>query len=113
LDKCLYVGIPTPEEIADILIVQSRNINLAQDVVLEEVAKWCQNFTGADTQALLYNAQLESIHELVSYEFEKKDNQNTNHEHNISIVSFNSSQYLTQERKSELSKQVYFSPCTR
>ena len=40
----------------------SRNLSLEHDVVLEDVAEMCENFTGADLKALLYNAQLEAIH---------------------------------------------------
>lgn len=66
LDRSLFLGIPSQEELVEILRVQTRNLRLGSDVDIELVASWCTNFTGADTRALLYNAQLESIHEHVS-----------------------------------------------
>ncbi len=39
-------------------------VNLADDVQLSEISDMCEHFTGADFKALLYNAQLNSIHEL-------------------------------------------------
>ena len=49
-------------ERGEILSALSRNLSLEHDVVLEDVAEMCENFTGADLKALLYNAQLEAIH---------------------------------------------------
>jgi peroxin-1 len=48
-----------------ILRTVSKKIRLTDDVSLDEVAKWCQYYTGADLQALLYNAQLQAIHDLI------------------------------------------------
>lgn len=39
-------------------------MKLSPDVDLAEIARACENFTGADFKALLYNSQLEVIHEL-------------------------------------------------
>ena len=63
LDKSLYCPIPDEEEILQILQVMSRNVNMAADVDLESLSKQCTNFTGADIKALIYNAQLNAIHE--------------------------------------------------
>jgi peroxin-1 len=38
---------------------------LSVEVSLQEVAKWCQYYSGADLQALLYNAQLQAVHEML------------------------------------------------
>ena len=38
---------------------------MAQDVDLKAVAGMCEEFTGADIKALLYNSQLEAIHRTV------------------------------------------------
>ena len=37
---------------------------IAPDVDLDYFANNCENFTGADFKALLYNAQLEAIHQM-------------------------------------------------
>ena len=41
----------------------SRRLNLAEDVDLASVAQRCEHFTGADLKAVLYNAQLEAVHQ--------------------------------------------------
>ena len=43
-----------------------RKVALAESVDLEEVAQATDGFSGADLQALVYNAQLEIIHEAIS-----------------------------------------------
>lgn len=48
----------------EILTSLSRKLKLGEDVNLKTIAKNCENFTGADFKALLYNAQLEAIHEI-------------------------------------------------
>ena len=41
----------------------TRHMELHKDVDLASISKSCEYFTGADFKALLYNAQLEAIHE--------------------------------------------------
>jgi peroxin-1 len=43
-------------------------MNLASDVSLREVAQQTEGYSGADLQALLYNAYLSAIHEVVDLE---------------------------------------------
>ena len=43
----------------------SRKLPLAEDTDLEATAGMCEQFTGADIKALLYNAQLEAIHRMI------------------------------------------------
>ena len=38
---------------------------MCDDVNLSALSEACVNFTGADMEALLYNAQLEAIHEVM------------------------------------------------
>ena len=40
-----------------------RRLRTSADVNLSTLSEVCVNFTGADMKALLYNAQLEAIHE--------------------------------------------------
>jgi SpoVK/Ycf46/Vps4 family AAA+-type ATPase len=51
---------------AQILEAVGRKIALAESVDLEEIARATDGFSGADLQALVYNAQLEIIHEAIS-----------------------------------------------
>lgn len=46
----------------EILKALSAGISLAADVDLEQLAAETEQFTGADLKALLYNAQLEAVH---------------------------------------------------
>ncbi|XP_063042182.1 peroxisomal ATPase PEX1-like [Engraulis encrasicolus] len=62
LDKSLYCPPPDQEGRLEILRALSRHIPLGEDVDLEELAVSTDSFTGADLKALLYNAQLEAIH---------------------------------------------------
>nr|XP_026690933.1 peroxisome biogenesis protein 1-like [Ciona intestinalis] len=64
LDNLLYCPLPDEEEREDILRSLSRNLPL-HDVDLTTVAKHCENFSGADLKALLYNAQLEAVHDSI------------------------------------------------
>jgi peroxin-1 len=48
-----------------ILKAVSRKLRLGPDVQLERLASITDGYTGADLQALLYNAQLEVIHSLI------------------------------------------------
>nr|KAG5696713.1 hypothetical protein BaRGS_028833 [Batillaria attramentaria] len=68
LDKCLYCGIPSKEERHSILQAMTQKMCLCDDVDLEAVADVCEYFTGADFKALLYNAQLQAIHEYTDAE---------------------------------------------
>lgn len=46
----------------EILRALSRSLLLATDTKLADISDMCENFTGADLKALLYNAQLAAIH---------------------------------------------------
>ncbi|KAK9160923.1 hypothetical protein Syun_007264 [Stephania yunnanensis] len=65
LDRLLFCDFPSWQERMDILKVLSKKLTLASDVDLEVVASATEGFSGADLQALLYDAQLASVHELL------------------------------------------------
>lgn len=62
LDRLLLCDFPTARERLEILQVLSRKLPLAEDVNLNVVASSTENFSGADLQAVLSDAQLESVH---------------------------------------------------
>ncbi|KAF9047391.1 P-loop containing nucleoside triphosphate hydrolase protein [Panaeolus papilionaceus] len=62
LDKSLLCNVPDFEERKDILKAVSKKIRLAASVDLDYVASKTDGFSGADLQALLYNAHLDAIH---------------------------------------------------
>ncbi|KEI38078.1 uncharacterized protein L969DRAFT_18862 [Mixia osmundae IAM 14324] len=62
LDKSLLCDMPTFGERAEIMRACSRKIEMSPDVDLYELAEATEGFTGADLQALIYNAHLDCIH---------------------------------------------------
>ncbi|KPI45650.1 Peroxisome biosynthesis protein PAS1 [Cyphellophora attinorum] len=67
LDKSLLCDMPTMEDRLDILQAVSKTLHLKADVEnrLLTIAERTEGFTGADLQALVYNAHLEAIHDLL------------------------------------------------
>ncbi|KIY63560.1 AAA-domain-containing protein [Cylindrobasidium torrendii FP15055 ss-10] len=62
LDKSLLCNMPDVEERKDILLAVTRKVVLDPGVDLDEVAAATEGFSGADLQALVYNANLEAVH---------------------------------------------------
>nr|GAT57894.1 likely peroxisomal biogenesis AAA ATPase pex1 [Mycena chlorophos] len=62
LDKSLLCSMPNVEDRKDILRAVSRKVTLAPELNLEEIAQATEGFSGADLQALIYNAHLEVVH---------------------------------------------------
>ena len=67
LDKSLLCDMPTMDDRLDILRAVSKTLHLRADVEnrLLTIAERTEGFTGADLQALVYNAHLEAIHDLL------------------------------------------------
>ncbi|KAJ3908233.1 P-loop containing nucleoside triphosphate hydrolase protein [Lentinula edodes] len=61
LDKSLLCNMPDVGERKDILEAVSRKVSLAASVDLDEIAQATEGFSGADLQALIYNAHLEVV----------------------------------------------------
>lgn len=61
LDKSLLCGMPSLDERHEILACLARKMEVAEDVDLMECARRTEGLTGADLQAVLYNAHLEAI----------------------------------------------------
>ncbi|XP_045201588.2 peroxisomal ATPase PEX1-like [Mercenaria mercenaria] len=66
LDKCLHCQLPNKVDRLHILKALSSRMSLAENIDFDYFAENCHDFTGADFKALLYNAQLEVIHEFTS-----------------------------------------------
>lgn len=66
LDRLLFCDFPSPRERLDILKVLSRKLPLADDVDLGDIAHMTEGFSGADLQALLSDAQLAAVHEILN-----------------------------------------------
>ncbi|KAJ2521002.1 Peroxisome biosynthesis protein pex1 [Coemansia sp. RSA 1939] len=66
LDKALLCAMPDAEDRADILRRLARRLRVAPDVDWRALADAADGFSGADLQALVYNAFLESVHAMPS-----------------------------------------------
>lgn len=66
LDKSLLCHMPTEEERVQILSAIVRKMQLEPGVDLSRMAGLTDGFSGADLQALVYNAHLESVHDILS-----------------------------------------------
>lgn len=62
LDKSLFCGMPDLEERKDILRAVGQKVMISPSVDLDELAVATDGYSGADLQALVYNAHLEVIH---------------------------------------------------
>ncbi|KAF2810435.1 AAA-domain-containing protein [Mytilinidion resinicola] len=73
LDKSLICDLPGLDERIDILTAVTRKLRLAPSVLttghegenLREIAQRTEGYSGADLQAVVYNAQLEAIHDVL------------------------------------------------
>ncbi|KKY29120.1 putative peroxisome biosynthesis protein (pas1 peroxin-1) [Phaeomoniella chlamydospora] len=67
LDKSLLCDMPTFDDRMDILQALSEKLTLSPDALsrLKEVADKTEGYSGADLQAVLYNAHLEAVHDLL------------------------------------------------
>ncbi|KND02495.1 AAA family ATPase peroxin 1 [Spizellomyces punctatus DAOM BR117] len=65
LDKSLFCGMPEFEERLEILRAVANKLSLSPSVDLSHYAERTAGYSGADLQALLYNAHLEAIHEVI------------------------------------------------
>ncbi|KAF2657302.1 AAA-domain-containing protein [Lophiostoma macrostomum CBS 122681] len=73
LDKSLICDLPGLEERIDILKAVTRKLHVAASVLqtdpagsnLREIAQRTDGYSGADLQAVVYNAQLEAIHDVL------------------------------------------------
>lgn len=71
--KTSFIYFTSQEERIEIIGALSRNIAVSEDVDLTSVIQDCDYFTGADIKALLYNAQLESIHSIMPRNSNEED----------------------------------------
>ena len=72
LDKSLLCDMPAVEDRAEILTATARKVHVHPSVDLNVWAQRTEGFTGADLQALLYNAHLDAIHDTLPTHSEEK-----------------------------------------
>ncbi|KAJ7782814.1 P-loop containing nucleoside triphosphate hydrolase protein [Mycena metata] len=66
LDKSLFCDMPNLEDRKDILQAVARKVLVSPSVQIDEIAAATEGYSGADLQALLYNAHLEVVHSSIS-----------------------------------------------
>ncbi|KAJ7276088.1 P-loop containing nucleoside triphosphate hydrolase protein [Mycena haematopus] len=66
LDKSLFCDMPDLEDRKDILQAVARKVVLSPSVDIDEIAAATAGYSGADLQALLYNAHLEVVHSSIA-----------------------------------------------
>ncbi|KAF9528481.1 P-loop containing nucleoside triphosphate hydrolase protein [Crepidotus variabilis] len=66
LDKSLLCDMPSFEDRKEILEAVARKMKVSPDVKFDDIASHTDGFSGADLQALLYNANLDVIHEQIA-----------------------------------------------
>ncbi|KAL1968522.1 hypothetical protein VTN77DRAFT_1732 [Rasamsonia byssochlamydoides] len=67
LDKSLLCDMPSHDDRIDIIKTVSKKLNLSDEVKsrIGEIASRTEGYSGADIQAVVYNAHLEAIHDLL------------------------------------------------
>ncbi|KAK7400710.1 hypothetical protein VNO78_11984 [Psophocarpus tetragonolobus] len=65
LDRLLFCDFPSRNERLEILAVLSRKLPMANDIDLATIADMTEGFSGADLQALLSDAQLAAVHDVL------------------------------------------------
>lgn len=72
LDKSLLCNMPDTADRASILEALAQKMHFSSDVNLADLAAQTDGFTGADLQAVLYNAHLEAIHDVLAQQEEEE-----------------------------------------
>ncbi|KLO10316.1 AAA-domain-containing protein [Schizopora paradoxa] len=103
LDKSLLCDMPNSSEREEILRVVSRKVNASPSIDWREVASATDGFSGADLQALVYNAHLEAVHASISDKSgeDAGDTQSRVSEHGVRYVFLNSQNAKTVVSKAE------------
>ncbi|KAG9016438.1 Peroxisome biosynthesis protein pex1 [Tulasnella sp. JGI-2019a] len=71
LDKSLLCGMPDEQERLEILRAFSQKVAVSDSVDLGLIARDTEGYSGADLQAIIYNAHLEVVHQTISAQEEQ------------------------------------------
>ncbi|RIA82621.1 P-loop containing nucleoside triphosphate hydrolase protein, partial [Glomus cerebriforme] len=112
LDKSLLCNIPTFQERIEILKALSRKMELNEDIDLSYYAEKCEGYSGADLQALLYNAHLKAIHEAIDTEKSLEKSKSNPDGNDMQFISLNAKSaksaatVLTVAEKGQISQRL-------
>jgi peroxin-1 len=87
----------------------ARKLHIDPSVDLAEVARECEGYTGADLQALLYNAHLDAAHELIDGTATNNTSSNQVDADELDFLTFNVAN-LTAAERGQLSRRVSHFP---
>ncbi|KAG9019479.1 Peroxisome biosynthesis protein pex1 [Tulasnella sp. 427] len=87
LDKSLLCNMPDAGERFEILQALSRKIAISDTVDLRDLAQETEGYSGADLQAIIYNAHLEVVHEAVAADGHNEESTQANGVHS-QIIDF-------------------------
>ncbi|EJD40467.1 AAA-domain-containing protein [Auricularia subglabra TFB-10046 SS5] len=94
LDKALLCNMPDMNERQEILDVVAGKLTVSPEVDLSEYAAQTEGYSGADLQALLYNAHLDAVHESIAQPLRDASNGVKPGEdtHRVRVTSFGGTQ---------------------
>lgn len=117
LDKSVICDIPDLENRMDIIQTVTKKMSLGAHINLKYIAEQTEGFSGADIQALCYNAYLNAVHRKLqndTLEEEKVSNSNSKtQDHNakeffqFSLNSENNIKNLSIQEKAQLHKKIH------
>lgn len=113
LDKSLICELPNEEDRIDILSALGKKLKLSEDAKknLPEIASHTEGYSGADLQALIYNAHLAAIHDLLDGQDEGAAGRMTNGTKRKTLAStknFIQFRYGEEEERLEVESQTRF-----
>lgn len=91
LDKSLICDLPSYEDRVDIIRAVSSKVHFEPDVSIVVIAERTEGYSGADLQAVVYNAHLEAVQGVIGEEIRKKEEMEekpTNEEEDLEFLEF-------------------------
>ncbi|KAJ3727064.1 P-loop containing nucleoside triphosphate hydrolase protein [Lentinula raphanica] len=106
LDKSLLCNMPDVDERKEILQAVSRKVTMSPSIDLDEIAQATEGFSGADLQALVYNAHLEVVNAAISSSPSERDTVKINEQQPIRYTAIGGpSSRITRSRAEESALQ--------
>ena len=87
IDKSILCPLPDHRDRKEIMTILLRSVDYADDVNVSELATATTDFSGADLKALVLNAQLENIHEVIELKQQLRNDDGdavVNNKHDVS-----------------------------
>lgn len=85
IDKSILCALPDFVDRKEIITILLRGVDYAEDVDVLELATATTDFSGADLKALVLNAQLENIHEVIETKKQCQNHDADDNKNNVSL----------------------------